>query len=638
LQHSRVAALEVWARERTRLTAALASSERVRSLTDLALGAEDAEARMRAAQDLEREIGPTVGRFGLLGFVILDPQGHGFSSYEGQVRAVRVPLAQLPGVDQAFEGRELLGRPILLEAQNASLGGPSAMFAWCPLKGSQGEVSSVFGLRINQATNFARLLNSTDVRGADSIESYAFDDKGTMLSASRFEPELHALGLLPQGTSSALHVSLRDPGADLREGEKPELVREAQPLTLNVRSAIAKLDGMDLTGYRGYRGVPVVGAWTWLSNLGMGVATELAVRDAYAAMEPVRWGLRGLLACLVVAALCAYFFVMRAKNLEQTVEEAAQLGRYRLGKRLGKGGMGEVYEAEHSLLARRAAIKLLKVDVEQPDMKERFEREARCTARLIHPNTIAVYDFGTSPEGMFYYAMEYIDGINLDKLLTTSGPLSVSRTLHILLQVAGSLAEAHEAGLLHRDIKPANVMLSLRAGIPDFVKVLDFGLVRSIIDATVKLTGEHEMLGTPAYMAPEAMTRAQPVDQRADVYAVGAVAYFLLTAEDAFSGEGVTEIIANRLMGNYKPLEEHNPDLPSALRALVHACLSESPEKRPETMRVLIQELERIQALYPFDRDQALLWWRALETTDSKASAPSATSISGVAATLARPG
>jgi serine/threonine-protein kinase len=341
-----------------------------------------------------------------------------------------------------------------------------------------------------------------------------------------------------------------------------------------------------------------------------------------------------MMACLVVAALCAYFFGMRAKNLEQTVEEVAQLGRYRLGKRLGKGGMGEVYEAEHSLLARRAAIKLLKADVEQPGMKERFEREARSTARLVHPNTIAVYDFGSTPEGMFYYAMEYIDGINLDKLVTTHGPLSVGRTLHILLQVSGSLAEAHESGLLHRDIKPANIMLSLRAGIADFVKVLDFGLVRTIVDATVKLTGDYELLGTPAYMAPEAMTRAQPVDQRVDVYAVGAVAYFLLTAQDAFLGQGITEIIANRLAGHYKPLEQHNPKLPVELCTLVHACLSESPADRPQTMRVMIQELERIQASHPFDRDEAMSWWRSHQTTEQRDSAPSPSSVSGDAGTL----
>jgi len=378
-----------------------------------------------------------------------------------------------------------------------------------------------------------------------------------------------------------------------------------------------------------------VGAWTWLTRLGMGVATELDVVDAYAAMEPVRWGLRGLLACLVVAALCAYFFSMRAHSLEQTVEEAAQLGRYRLGRRLGKGGMGEVYEAEHSLLARRAAIKLLKTDVDQPGMKERFEREARSTARLVHPNTIAVYDFGSTPDGMFYYAMEYIDGVNLDKLVNTHGPLSVSRSLHLLVQVAGSLAEAHEVGLLHRDIKPANVMVSLRAGIPDFVTVLDFGLVRTIVDATVKLTGEYELLGTPAYMAPEAMTRAQPVDHRSDVYAVGAVAYYLLTATDAFSGEGITEIIANRLAGNYKPLEQHNPSLPVDLRKLVQACLSDSPAERPETMRVMLAELERIQANHPFDRDEALTWWRAHETTARSESASSPSSVSGDARTLA---
>ena len=272
-------------------------------------------------------------------------------------------------------------------------------------------------------------------------------------------------------------------------------------------------------------------------------------------------------------------------GLRRVAERAVQLGQYVVHEKIGQGGMGVVYRASHAMLKRPTAVKLLAPDRAGQTATARFEREVMAASRLSHPNNIAIYDFGRTRGGVFYYAMELLDGQNLSRLVECEGPQSVSRTLHILRQVTAALGEAHDAGLVHRDVKPENVMLCTRGGVRDFVKVLDFGLVKDVATSeATKLTAETSIAGTPLYMAPEAAVAPETVGPPADVYAVGCVAYFLLTGRPPFVGNNLIQVFAAHVQAIPEPPSTHAPGpVPSDLDALVVHCLEKDPERRPTT-------------------------------------------------------
>jgi tRNA A-37 threonylcarbamoyl transferase component Bud32 len=612
VQHERVTALRLWSEERVRLAERVAASEHVREKLLRILHADtDPTVLFEQGRALRRDLEPIVEGLQLAGFAALDSRGHGVAQFGDVLQGVTLPLVHWPKADQALAGRALLTAPYGLTPQSEVIGGTAALFAWAPVADASGRPLGVFGLRLNPYKTFAVLLGSSDAES--SAESYAFDRDGLMLSNSRFEPQLHAIGLLRPGQASMLGISVRDPGGDITRGFEPRATRREQPLTRMAQAATSGLAGTDVLGYRDYRGVPVVGTWSWLPQIGIGVATEIDVEEAYAAMQPLRWAYWGISGSLCLAVLAALFFRSRSRALERTVEAAAQLGRYQLGRKLGEGGMGSVYEAEHMLLARRAAIKILNAEPERTDLIARFEREVRTTAMLTHPNTISIYDFGRAQDGAFYYAMEYIDGVDLDTIVDRWGPLSVERVLHVLTQVAGSLAEAHEAGLIHRDVKPSNIMLALRGGVPDFVTVLDFGLVRELQpSAGVKLTADDELLGTPLYMAPEAISRGTEIDARADIYSLGATAYYLLTGRDSCDGTSASEVMSKRISGAYTPIDQHGVEIPESVQSLVQRCMSQDPAARPQSARALLLELEALQQNWPWSRARAEAYWHEL--------------------------
>jgi serine/threonine-protein kinase len=271
-------------------------------------------------------------------------------------------------------------------------------------------------------------------------------------------------------------------------------------------------------------------------------------------------------------------------GLSQRVRAATELGQYTLEEKIGEGGMGTVYRARHALLRRPTAIKLLPAELAGERSVQRFEREVQLTSALTHPNTIAIYDYGRSPDGVFYYAMEYLDGITLEDLVVHDGPQPPARVVYVLKQICGALAEAHGVGLIHRDVKPANVMLCVRGGLADYVKVLDFGLVKEVAQASPKLSSAQAVVGTPAYLAPEALTSPDEVDARVDVYAVGAVAYELLTGKPVFDGANMIEVCAKILHDAPTPVSaRRGSPVPAELEALVHACLSKDPHARPQS-------------------------------------------------------
>jgi len=298
-------------------------------------------------------------------------------------------------------------------------------------------------------------------------------------------------------------------------------------------------------------------------------------------------------------------------GLRRQIVQMSQLGQYTLEEKIGEGGMGVVYRASHAMLRRPTAIKLLPLDKAGERTLSRFEREVRMTAKLTHPNTIAIYDYGRTPDGVFYYAMELLDGLDLEQLVRLEGAQPASRVVHVLRQAASALAEAHTAGLIHRDIKPANIILCERGGVADFVKVVDFGLVKETNpDADVTQSNVHMLIGTPTYMSPESIVAPRTVDGRSDLYALGAVGYFLLTGEMVFEGTTLLETYAQHLHQPVVPPSERTTrTVPKSLEAVVLSCLEKDPDKRPKDALTLVKALEALDDVPRWTEDEAREWW-----------------------------
>jgi hypothetical protein len=325
--------------------------------------------------------------------------------------------------------------------------------------------------------------------------------------------------------------------------------------------------------------------------------------------------------CAIVAVWPAYTLQCIGRRLR----EAQDMGSYQLVELLGGGGMGEVWRAKHRLLARPAAIKIVRPELlgasseaEAKQMLRRFEREAQATASLSSPHTIDVFDFGATREGTFYYVMELLCGRDLESLVREFGPLPAERALYILRQICDSLADAHARGLVHRDIKPANIYVC-RMGLEyDFVKVLDFGLVKLTGRAalTQTMTADHITSGTPAFMAPEVILGERDVDRRADVYALGCVAYYLLTGQLVFEADTPMKMLLHHVQTPpIPPSQRTELPIPKELEEMVLACLEKDPARRPQDAEQLFRLAQRCGAGGTWDREAARQWWE-LNLTD----------------------
>jgi len=328
-----------------------------------------------------------------------------------------------------------------------------------------------------------------------------------------------------------------------------------------------------------------------------------------------------LVAPYLAVAVIAYISARVIYRLGEDVSRAREMGSYRLVERLGQGGMGEVWHARHRLLARPAAVKLIRSEslgvdaAASAEFVTRFEREAQATALLQSPHTVEVYDFGTTEDGAFYYVMELLEGIDLEQLVQRFGPLPPERVVHVLRQVCLSLAEAHGRDMVHRDIKPANIYLCRRALQEDFVKVLDFGLVkqRSVpsTPGDLHLTRTGMIHGTPAYLAPEIARGDEVVDGRADLYALGCVAYWLLTGRRVFEKDSYPAmLLAHATLAPTAPSARAAQPVPPALDALVLSCLAKEPADRVQTAEQLEAQLAAVGLATPWTAARAADWWR----------------------------
>jgi serine/threonine-protein kinase len=397
-------------------------------------------------------------------------------------------------------------------------------------------------------------------------------------------------------------------------------------------------DPESLETHRGFLGLSWVAVWVVLFTVVVPTPPRRALLAALASVSavPVVIGLLiatgatslriepalffiGLVFPYLIVVGMAYVGARVVYQLGTEVNRARELGSYRLEEKLGEGGMGEVWRARHRMLARPAAIKLIRPSFTgnagagaSDEAVRRFEREAQVIARLRSPHTVELFDFGIATDGAFYYVMELLDGLDADALLRRFGPVPPERAIHLLRQICHSLSEAQSCGLVHRDIKPANIFLCRYGEEYDFVKVLDFGIVRTVrdpADTSPVHTGEHVVQGTPAFIAPEQAMGGE-VDGRADIYATGCVAYWLLTGQYVFTAETAVGLLLQHAQAAPSPPSARTDvPIPRALDDLVLSCLAKDPADRPQSARELSLRLAAVEGANVWTQERARDWW-----------------------------
>lgn len=620
-----VKGLDVWVGEHRAEAVRLAKSPEVVTRAARLLGETGQGAAARKctaeAEDLAQKVQASLSTRGVVAFRIIDHSGLVLASRDPARCGQRIRSSTFrQRLDLTLEGRPQFVRPF--PDDELSVKGPSGHrrpVAWflAPILGAGGAPIAALVMGVETDRELADIFSAA--RPGRTAEAYAFSDDGVMLNSSRFAEQLTALGVLPatEAESAAFLVAVRDPGAELEEGRPPKLEPAARPLTQAAAMGVsarnrkyqADLHGVIAEPYRGYLGREVLGVWQWLPAYDFGVIAEISAEEAFAPLRYLRIGfgvIGGFTVLSLVAAFMSSFLLFR---LQRQYGRAQRLGAYTLERELSEGGMATIYLARHALLKRPTAIKILKKHVATDEFVHRFEREVQLASQLLHPNTVEIYDFGRTREGQPYYVMEYLDGVTLAELVAHSGPVPTGRAIHIVRQVAAALREAHLHGMIHRDVKPENVMLC-RRGEDDVVKLLDFGLVKNLEDADTRdITKQIKLLGSPRYMAPERLLNPSDVDARSDIYALGAVAYFLLTGKSIFDGDD-SLTISNQVLHTPAPrVSASGIAVPEAFDALIASCLEKDRARRPQTAQSFIEALDRLSSRLAWTQPDAAAWW-----------------------------
>ncbi|WP_146118758.1 serine/threonine protein kinase [Blastopirellula marina] len=488
------------------------------------------------------------------------------------------------------------------------------VWAYTPIREEGESPRAMLGLGYFSVGNFTRAL--TNIRTGATGEAYAFDEKGRMLTESRFTKDLWQRDVLSEGTPTRANLLLAPSyGPTSHEPSNPRHGHFTRLVSM-ARDGQTEDDdfGVILEPYKGYTGHDVVGAWLWLDDYHFGVAYETAAYEAFSPFTYISIGQYVLLGLIAAFAGITYFAANSMVMMRRSIGDNMIVGSYILLRKIGEGGMGQVYLARHQMLKRPTAVKLVRPDKTDPGIIKRFEREVQLSSRLKHPNTVEIYDYGKTPEDVFYYAMEYLDGVTLEELVRQNGWQAVPRVLYVMRQVAASLREAHAMGLIHRDIKPLNIMLCRVGGEYDVAKVLDFGLVKNLSadpGATV-VTRTTEISGTPMYIPPERVKNPTQADPRVDIYALGATAFFMLTGRTIHLANSAVDVLV-QIVTQPVPSVHEAADriIPEPLQDLLDRCLAKDPAQRPQTAEEVIREVEAMLAEHPWSTQEAQTWWES---------------------------
>ncbi len=572
LLDSEVNSLRVWIAEETGDVERILRDARVREAIVALVRARPCEPKRR--ERLERVLRPLLRDVGDATFNVVDRRGRLVATRFPDYCGLSVTEDRfMPQLAPVFAGKTRFVRPF--QDRERVAGAPRLRegrpFAWilAPVYDDAGAVVAALGVAEPVDAVLASILQAA--RPGETGEAFAFDQGGAILTAEPF------------GTPSPLHAQARD----LEKG------------------------GVVLDPYVNHRGAQVIGAWRWLPEHAMGLAIEMEAAEAYAPLRYLHIAFGTVFAALVIAVFAALASAFSVVRLRRELGGGRKVGAYRLLEQIGEGGMANVYLARHDLMKRPAAVKVLKLTRTSDEMIARFQREVQLASSLAHPNIVEIYDYGQARGSQLYYAMEYLDGLTLGEIIARGPSLPVARTVHLLRQVCAALAEAHGKGLVHRDIKPENIMVCRYGGIFDHVKILDFGLVKQVSEKHSRdLTRGLRILGTPLYMAPERLRDPADVDARVDIYAVGAVAFLMLTGRKLFESSDDLQLTSCILNDQPpRPSAVAPQAIPVELDLLVVACLEKKREDRPQRIADLVEALDALAQEHRWTQREAEAWW-----------------------------
>ncbi|BDC97779.1 serine/threonine protein kinase [Persicobacter psychrovividus] len=509
------------------------------------------------------------------------------------------------------EGRSVFLPPFQEQKKHILIDNYNTYCYFCaPIYDEQRRIIGGVAVAANPQHQFSKLFNiALEGKGG---ESYAFDHEGRLISKTL--TELDQVGLITASSDTIHHNSIqamRDPEESSNYVRIVQRALEAKGTTSDSLNY-----GTVMEPYRNYAGKEMVGAWYWLPEYNFGVATEVEADEVFAPIRYIRIVYFPMFFVIIILSILLFNSNVNISLLKKKVSKANRMGHYMIKKKIGEGGFGEVYLAEHAFLRRPTAIKVLRKELIESEHLQRFEREVQMVARLSHPNTIRIYDYNYTKDGRFYYAMEFLDGISLQELVKLHGEQPIERVLHILMQVSKSLKEAHQMGLVHRDIKPQNIMLCKIGGEPDYIKVLDFGLVKDMHDEE-EITQMNQVAGTPSYLAPERMSNPKLADHRVDIYSLGAIGFFLLgkkllidmLSQSNLGGKPLTKDMIN--IDAYQM-----QDLPSELIDFLFSCMAYDINDRPADINEVLMTIERLQERYHWTEAKRKEWWKKFDAYD----------------------
>lgn len=440
---------------------------------------------------------------------------------------------------------------------------------------------------------------------------YLLDDRGAIATKAK---QLETLNELPVFSNTKIVrgvrvVEARDPGGELLKGYKPSNEVNEWAWTKPGKTISQPKTGSDVLGYRDYRGVEVVGAWHWIESMQRLLVLEVPKTEAFKTQVFIERAFRFMYGLpLFISLIIGALSLRRAMQTSSMTNKS--LGPYILKDKIGEGGLGIVYSAEHKLLGRTAAIKLIKEPLSNSGSLKRFNREVRLAAKLNHPNTVSIYDFGVSRDGLLYCAMEMVYGVNLAHFISYDPTVSIDRCIWILRQISGAIEEAHDIGLIHRDIKPQNIMICQKGQLADLVKVVDFGLAKTMADNVARdVTATRVLIGTPGFIAPERMETPWIADPRIDIFAFGVLGVYLLTSKVPMIGATNDSLLMTLQLGRFADLC-NDIDFRNFVLLLAQ-CISPDPADRPKSMRDVSKKLEVISSHFPWNEDLSEKWWRA---------------------------